>query len=345
MGIFKAVNCATQGVAKDQWKEFFICDSIPSDTIMVRGHKLNKSNNNNGDIDVITDGSIYTVADGQAAIVVAQGKVVATCTEPGEHVYESQYSKGIFSSGNVTNCLKDIARRVSFGGDVPVTERIYYVNTKYIEGGSFNGISVPFRYRDASTGLDMDCTIKCSGTYTFRVSEPGIFYKLVAGNVAGDYKTASLRRVLNAEFSSVLMKATSDLTSEGMRTYEIGSLIPSIEEDIRNACSEKWLELRGIEIASLAFSEFDVTGDDRKLIQGSQRDKMYTDAQMASAAIVSATADSMRMAAQNSGRANVVIGANVGQFNSTTNGSPEWTCSCGNLNKGNFCTNCGAKRP
>lgn len=294
MGIFKALSSAASGTAKDQWKEFFKCDSIPADTLMVKGHRVGETGNNHGDPDVITDGSVFTVADGQAVIVTAQGKVVAECTEPGEHIYESEYSKSILSGGGLGSIFKEIGRRFAYAGDIPaVVERIYYVNTKLIPGGAFSPVTIPFRFADANTGADLDCSVTCSGSYTFRVKSPGTFYRHVAGNITGSYKTAEILRTMNAEFASVMMKTLAESTVGGKRTYELPLLIPQLEKTIREECSAKMLENWGIEIVSIAFSGMQVSGKDMASISMLQKAGVLANPAMAAGALTAATADAL----------------------------------------------------
>ena len=39
MGLIKAALSAATSVAADQWKEYFYCDALDANTIMVRGQK------------------------------------------------------------------------------------------------------------------------------------------------------------------------------------------------------------------------------------------------------------------------------------------------------------------
>lgn len=298
MGILKALFSATSSVTKDQWKGFFMCNSIPDDTLMVRGLRR-KNPNDNGDLNVITDGSIYTLADGQAAIVTSQGKVVCECTEPGEHVYKSDLSKGVFSEGGLEASIKEIGRRFSYGGDIPTVERIYYVNTKLISGGVISSCVIPIRFVDQNTGADVDLTLSCAGTYCFRIASPGKFYSTVAGNVSSYYKKYEVIGMMNKEFTSILMQAVSDLTKAGKRSYELSAIIPQLENILIQECSKKWMELRGIEIESVAFSEFRLTGNDQSSVAAMQMLNVLKDPSMAAASLVSAQSDAMRAAAEN----------------------------------------------
>lgn len=301
MGLLKAAASSVSGTARDQWKEFFYCDSLPNDIIMVRGRKVT-AGNNKGDDNVITDGSIFAVADGQAAIVTSQGKVVDCCLEPGEHVYKSEYSASVFEKGGISGFFKEASRRFAYAGDIPaVVERIYYMNTKHIQGGSFGPVAVAYHFLDKNTGADVDCTIECSGIYSFKVADPVKFYKLVAGNVSGSYTTSAVLRTMNAEFASVMQTAIAKLSAEGKRTFEMTALVPELTKDLTRALNDTWMELRGIEIVSLAFSSLRTSSEDKALINALQYAKPLTDPKMAAATLVSATADAMVTAANNIG--------------------------------------------
>ena len=91
MGLIKAAAGAVGGVLADQWKEFFYCESIPMDTLVVKGQKriTSRSSNTKGNDNIISNGSGIAVADGQAMIIVEQGKVVEYCELPGEYTYDT----------------------------------------------------------------------------------------------------------------------------------------------------------------------------------------------------------------------------------------------------------------
>lgn len=85
MGLIKAGMGALGGTLADQWKEFFYCDSLDKDVLMVKGQKrTSRRSSNNGEDNIITNGSGIAVADGQCMLIVEQGRVVEVCAEPGE---------------------------------------------------------------------------------------------------------------------------------------------------------------------------------------------------------------------------------------------------------------------
>ena len=91
MGLVKAALGAASGVMGDQWKEYFYCSALPAEVLAVKGQKKvsGRSSNRHGAENIITDGSIVAVAEGQCALIVEQGKVVDLCAEAGEYTYNT----------------------------------------------------------------------------------------------------------------------------------------------------------------------------------------------------------------------------------------------------------------
>ena len=87
MGLIHAALGAAGGVLADQWKEYFSCDALPENVLAVKGRKRTsaRSGNTRGTDNIISDGSVIAVADGQCMMIVEQGKVVDLCAEPGEY--------------------------------------------------------------------------------------------------------------------------------------------------------------------------------------------------------------------------------------------------------------------
>ena len=112
MGLIKAALGAAGGVLADQWKEYFYCEAIPSDVLAVKGRKkaTGRSSNKHGDDNIITNGSVIAIADGQCMLIVEQGKVVDVCAEPGEYTYDMSTEPSIFS-GDLGNLYFILCRR------------------------------------------------------------------------------------------------------------------------------------------------------------------------------------------------------------------------------------------
>ena len=86
MGLIKAGAGALGGTLADQWKEFFYCEAMEKNVMVTKGKKRtsSRSSNTKGSDNVISNGSVIAVADGQCMMIVEQGKVVEVCAEPGE---------------------------------------------------------------------------------------------------------------------------------------------------------------------------------------------------------------------------------------------------------------------
>lgn len=93
MGLIKATGNAIGSALGDQWREYFYCDSMAADVLVTKGEKRtsNKraSSNTRGEDNIISNGSIIAVNDGQCMLIVDQGKIVEVCAEPGEFVYDT----------------------------------------------------------------------------------------------------------------------------------------------------------------------------------------------------------------------------------------------------------------
>ena len=299
MGIFKAVAASLNTESADQWKEYFYCESIPDDLLMVRVNKRTSSNANQGSNDIITDGSVIAVADGQCAIVVSNGKVISVFRESGENIFQSGDTFSIFSGSSVKAFGKEMGRRISFGGDAPaITHRVYYLNTKEIPGNDFGG-SIPFRIRDTNIGLDMDCKLVVSGLYSFRIFDPEKIYKQLIGNVDHVYRVSYLISQMRTEVNGVLMSAFREVSEAPFRPHDLGSIIPGIESALIETANVKLRELRGIEIVSLGFDRFSLADEDMKAITELQRNAVLMNLNMAAATLADAQAKAMQSAAGN----------------------------------------------
>ena len=296
MGLLKAVHGAVGSVLEEQWKEFFVCDALRDDTLLVRAHKhIGKySANTRKDDDVLTNGSVLSVADGQCVLVVKQGKVVDFCQEPGEHVFEDPEQRGL------KGFFKEVGRRVAFGGgDIqPVVYRVYYLNTKEITGVPFRSRRpIPFRVRDGVTSLDLDSSVRLSGCFSYRVSDPVKLYKTVIGNVTGRFGREELNSHIQAELSGCMQSALGRVAEAGLRPSQIPGQTELLCDALREQMRSGWCGEHGLELVSLALDSFTV--GDQELIQSGQHAAMLQDPQMAAAELTQATAEALEGAARN----------------------------------------------
>ena len=378
MGLIKAALGATGGVLADQWKEYFYCEAIPADVLAVKGQKkvTGRSSNKHGDENIITNGSLIAIADGQCMLIVEQGKVVDVCAEPGEYTYDMSTEPSIFC-GDLGDGIKDvfanIGKRFTFGGEAPKDQRIYYFNTKELTGNKYGTASpVPFRVVDPRAGIDIDIGIRCFGEYSIRLKNPLLFYTNVCGNVSEDYKTANIAGQMKTELLTALQPAFAKISEMGIRYSALPGHTLELADALNEQLSSKWRDLRGMEIVSFGVSSVKAEEEDEKMIKELQRNAAFMDPTRAAAHLVGSQGDAMKMAASNTaagpamafmgmGMAGQAGGMNaqnlfqMGQQQMQQAAQPApapapavqgWTCSCGQSGiTGNFCPNCGSKKP
>ena len=368
MGLIKAGLGTLGGTLADQWKEFFYCDSLENDVLLRKGAKRvgKRSSNTKASDNIISNGSGIAVADGQCMIIVEQGKVVDICAEPGEYTYDKSTEPSVFSGKfgeSLLNTFRTMGKRFTYGGDTGKDQRVYYFNTKEILDNKFGTVNpIPFRVVDANIGLDIDVSIRCSGTYSYVICDPIVFYSKIAGNVADEYTKDELDSQMRREFVSALTPSVGKLSALGVRPSAITAHTNEIEDELRNQLSAEWKEGRGIEIKSIALNPIDLPEEQAKLITDAQRAAILRDPTMAAATLVSAQASAMEAAANNSAGAmtgfmgmgmamnngSAVNPANLYAMGNTPKEQPAsngWKCSCGNFATGRFCTECGSKKP
>jgi len=391
MGLIKAALGSVSGILADQWREYFYCSSMDSNVLVCKGSKKTskRSSNTKGSDNVISNGAVIAVNEGQCMMIVEQGKIVEFSAEPGEYTWDASTEPTIFYGGlgsGLKGSWESLKRRFTFGGDTGKDQRVYYFNIKEIIGNKYGTPSpVPFRVTDANIGLDMDVSIRCNGEYSYKITDPMLFYKNVCGNVSGEYNRAQLDGQLKSEFLTALQPAFARISELGIRYSALPGHTMEIADAMNTVLSNKWSGMRGISIVSVGVNSVTASPEDEKTLKELQKSAVFRNTNMAAAHMVQAQAEAMKAAASNENGAMMgFMGMNMAQaaggFNAnalfqmsaqqnanapapakgwkckcgavntgkfcTECGSPQgWTCSCGTINKGKFCAECGAKKP
>ena len=374
MGLIKAGLGALGGTLASQWREYFYCDSMPANVLATKAMK--RINGRFGgskteDDNVISDGSVIVVNDGQAMLIVDQGKVVDFCAEPGEYKFELNGEPslfyGEFNTAKAKAILKTAFDRFSFGGQAGKDQRVYYFNTKELTGNKYGTpTAIPFRVVDRNIGLDIDVGIRCFGEYSYRVVNPMAFYVNVCGNVSGDYTRDQLEGQMRTELLTALQPAFAKIGEKGVRYSALPGHAPEIAEALNEVLSAKWTDLRGIEIVSFGVSSVTPNPEDEAMVKELQKNAVFRNANMAAAHLVGAQAQAMQDAAKNEGGAmQGFMGMNMAAMNGGMNANQlfqmgaqqqaaqpapqpaadSWKCSCGATVTGKFCPECGSKKP
>ena len=377
MGLIKAGIGALGGVLADQWKEFFTCDSISEEVLIVKGKKnvSGRSSNTKGSDNVITNGSGIVVADGQCMIIVEQGKVVEICAEPGQFTYDASTEPSIFS-GSFGESLKatfqTVGKRFTFGGEPAKDQRVYYFNTKEITGNMFGTKSpIPFRVIiDERRGVDYDITLRCNGMFTFKIVDPLLLYTAVAGNIADEYRKESLMEHLKSDFLNALQPAFARLSEMGLRYSSIPAHTMELCDEMNRILTSKWQQGRGLTLVDVTFNALNAPKEDEDEIQRIKKSIIMSDPMLAGGYQTTGMTDAAMNAANNpNGAVNAFMGmgmagnmmGNTAQLfqqgmqqqqyqaqQAAAQPAPAadgWKCSCGATATGNFCPNCGGKKP
>ncbi len=308
MGLIKAFMGAAGGALADQWREFFYCESQEADVLVSKGRKREdkRSSNTKGVENIISNGSIVAVADGQCMLIVDNGKVAEFCAEPGEFVYDTSTEPSLFYGSlgkSILGSFKSVGQRFTFGGQPGKDQRVYYINTKEILGNKYGTPSpVPFRVVDTNIGLDMDIAIRCHGEYSYKITDPMLFYTNVCGNVTDEYMRTEIDSQLKSELMTALQPAFAKISEMGVRYSALPGHTMELADALNEVLSSKWKELRGIEINSFGVSSVKASEEDEMMIKELQRNAAFRNPAMAAAHLVGAQAEAMQSAAQNEGQ-------------------------------------------
>ena len=381
MGLIKAALGSAGGVLADQWKDYFYCEALPADVLVVKGQKRasGRSSNTKGSENIISNGSVIAVADGQCMMIVEQGKVVDVCAEPGEYTYDTSTEPSIFAGSlgeGIKAVFQNVGKRFTFGGEAPKDQRIYYFNTKEILGNKY-GTPAPISITalvDRSVSRTLTIGIRCFGEYSFRVANPLLFYS-VCGNVEEAYTRQNLESQMRTELLTALSPAFGRIAQQGIIYSDLTMHTLEMADTLNEILSKKWRELRGIEIVSFGVSSIRPDEASEQKIRQMQESLFYSDPTLAGAREAAAHANAMETAAGNT--AGAVTGfmgmGMVGGMGGGSNAAPlfamgqqqaaqqqaqqaasapapaapaaGWKCSCGATVTGKFCPECGAKKP
>lgn len=378
MGLIKAIAGAIRGETADQWKEYFYCDALESDVLVTKGKKRVNGrfgSGNKGNDNLITNGSVVAVNEGQCMIIVDQGKVVEFCAEAGEFLYDTSTEPSLLYGDlgeNIKKTFATIGRRFTFAGDTARDQRVYFFNTKEIIGNKYGTANpVPFRVVDANIGLDVDISVRCNGEYSYQIFDPILFYTNVCGNVADEYTRDTIDSQLKAELMTALQPAFARISAMGIRYSAVPAHTMEVADALNQELSEKWGALRGMRIVSFGVNTIKASEEDEEMIKELQKTAVLRNPNMAAATLVGAQAEAMKSAASNTstGPMMAFAGMNMannaggmdanalfamGQQNTAQQPAPQpqaaaadtWACSCGHTgNTGKFCMECGTAKP
>ena len=367
MGLIQAAKETISKMLGDQWTEYYYCDSMPANVLVTRGTKRvsSGSSNKKGADNIISNGSVIAINEGQCMMIVEQGAIVEFSAQAGEFIWDASTEPSIFYGKlgeNLKSSWEVLKRRFRSGGDTAKDQRIYYFNLKEIMDNKYGTPTpVPFRVVDHNIGLDVDISVRCNGLYSYTISDPMLFYKNVCGNVDSDYTRDRLDAQLKSEFLTALQPAFARISAKGIRYSALPGHTVELAEAMNEALSSKWAESRGIKVASVAVNSVAASAEDEAMIKELQKSAVFRNPNMAAAHMVQAQAEAMKSAAKNENGAMMGfmgmsmaqsaggLNANdlyrMGETQPAAPAANTWNCSCGAQNTGKFCSECGSPKP
>ncbi|MDP4120265.1 MAG: SPFH domain-containing protein [Bacillota bacterium] len=367
MGLIKAALGSVSSVMADQWKEYFTIDALDVTTLVKRGYSQKGGSNTKGSQGVITKGSVIAVPEGCAMLITDQGGICEFTAESGEFVYDSSTEPtclyGGFGKG-LAESFKKFQSRFAMGGLPGRDQRVYYINLKELIDNKF-GTPQPISYRDPRY---LTCYIRMFGTYSYKISDPMVFFQHISGNVEDEYDREELDTQLSSEFINALTVAMVQCSKE-LSFDELPTRQLEVSKYMNDALDEDWGKLRGLEIVNVAIVSVSPDEDTKMRVDEYNRAKMFGTQEYGVGRMLDAQATALEAAGANEGGAmggilgvgmmgNLMNNMGGGQnmmdrLNQpvaaptarTAPSGDNWKCSCGKENTGNFCAECGGKKP
>lgn len=378
MGIIKAVASAVGGSLADQWLEVVEADDMGGQTVFTSGVKIRKGSNTKGTDNTVSNGSVIHVYPNQFMMIVDGGKVVDYTAEEGYYTVDNSSLPSLFN-GQFKDTLKETFNRVRYGGETPTAQKVYYVNLQEIKGIKF-GTRNPVNYFDSFYNAEL--FLRAHGAYSIRITDPLLFYEQVVPRNASRVNIDTINEQYMDEFLEGLQAAINQMSAEGERISFVASKGTVLSRHMASVLDEAWNRDRGFEVMNVGLASISYDEESQKLINMRNQGAMLGDPTIREGYIQGAMARGMEAAGSNSGGAmagfmGMAAGMNAGggfmgaasaanmqqmQMNQAAGATPmagmnqaaaaapaaqagTWTCACGMVNSGKFCSECGSPRP
>ena len=381
MGIIRAVKQAIGGAFADQWLEVYEADNMGDQTVFSRGVMIRNGQNRKGTDDTVTNGSVIHVYDNQFMMLVDGGKVVDYTAEPGYYKVDNSSLPSMFN-GQFGESLKESFNRIRFGGQTPTAQKVFFINLQEIKGIKF-GTRQPINYYDSFYNAEL--FLRAHGTYSIKVVNPLQFYAEVIPKNSDHVEITDVNEQYLAEFLEALQSAINQMSADGTRISYVTGKARELGQYMSKVLDEEWNQTRGMEIQAVGLASVSYDEESQKLINMRNQGAMLSDPTIREGYVQGAVARGMEAAGSNSNGAMAgfmgmgmgmnaagnMMGAasatNLAQMQMQQNGGAQanpqaamgaslqqapqqpqsggWTCSCGQVNNGKFCSNCGKPAP
>ena len=363
MGIIKATLGAIGGSFADSWQEVIEADNMSDSTLFTRGVLVRsgdrRSSNKRGTEDVVSNGSVIHVYPNQFMLLVEGGKVIDFTAEEGYYKVDKSSAPSLFA-GQFGESIKDAFARIKFGGTPSYAQKVYFINLQEIKGIRF-GTRTPVNYFD--TFYNAELFLRAHGTYSIKVTDPIKLYTEVIPKNADRVEIDEINEQYLSEFLEALNAVINKMSVDGIRISHVTSKSRELSTYMASELDASWNANRGFEVASVGIASLSYDDESKELINMRNRGAMLSDATIREGYVQGSVAKGIESAGSNPNGAGAFVGVGLGMSQagsfmasaSETNRqqmaqqssahSGGWNCSCGSVNSGNFCSNCGAKKP
>lgn len=376
MGLIRAALNSVSSTLGDQFKEFVTCPAIEKDVLIQRGIVNHGKGNSNPSEGIISNGSGIVVPKGMAMMIVDNGEVVEFTAEAGTYTFDKSTEPSIFTGElgkSIIDTIKTIGKRITYGGQTARDQRVYYVNTLVIAGNKF-GSPQPKKITDEKYGM---LEVTFFGEYAFQVVDPVLLVQNVIG--ANPKDTLTYGEIIGSQLKSKFVEQFTQAVSVVMRKNKVsfgdmGLYGSDISEEMNHVLDDSWKSKYGLVITDVAIGDINLTEASMQRVNKVDDASIFSNKDLQSGLMASATADAMKAAASNENGAMMgfagmnmasstgasVISAvnssnveaksnnanvnNEADSNNTSSDIPKFCSECGTpTNGGKFCSNCGHK--
>lgn len=371
MGIIKAALQTARGALADQWLEVMEPYEMGEQTVFTKGVQMRKGSNTKGSVNTVSNGSVIHVYDNQFMILTDGGKIVDYTAEPGYYTVDNSSLPSMFNGG-FQDALRESFARLKFGGVTPTAQKVYYINLQEIKGIKF-GTRNPINYFDNFYNAEL--FLRAHGTYSIKIMDPIRFYAEAIPRNKEKVDIGEINEQYLSEFLEALQSSINQMSADGIRISYVASKSRELSKYMAETLDEDWNNMRGIEVQSVGIANISYDEESQKLINMRNQGAMLSDPTIREGYMQGAVARGLEAAGSNAngsmaGFMGVGVGmqtagnamgaastANMQQMQmqaakSPASGTEEakkavagWTCECGTVNTGKFCSDCGKSKP
>lgn len=370
MGIIKAIGQAIGGGLADQWLEVLEADDMGEKTVFTCGVAVRQGQNKKGSGAAVSNGSVIHVYDNQFMMLVDGGKVVDYTAEPGYYKVDNSSLPSMFN-GELGSAVKETFGRIKYGGPTPTAQKVFFVNLQEIKGIKF-GTRNPINYFDNFYNAEL--FLRAHGTYSIKITNPLQFYAEVIPRNMDRVTIDQINEQYMSEFLEALQSSINQMSADGTRISYVTSKARELGKYMADTLDEDWNQMRGMEIQSVGIASISYDEESQKLINMRNEGAMLgSDFNVMRGMAVKNITEGVRDAGSNAGGAMagfMGVGMGMNAMNQTLNGlgalqtpgdlqqnrmtastakplTPKsgWTCGCGTVNTGKFCSECGKPAP